>query len=146
MISLMLVGLTRAFTHVLVPWGTLLRRSNALWSSHAHSQWFARALVPDGFARDAWMGRDGRPCLHTQSCWPVSARRTLSLDFLRPPSPPSSQAYNFESVLEEITWAYPNTRIRPSFTLVWTGPNSQINGLGVAVFSSCYCYSLLPKL
>ena len=87
-----------------------------------------------------------------RTCGPLTsvarsvARRTLSLDFLRPPSPPSSQAYNFESVLEEITRAYPNTRIRPSFTLVWTGPNSQINGLGVAVFSSCYCYSLLPKL
>ena len=42
--------------------------------------------------------------------------------------------FYFESMLEEIAQAYPNTRIRPSFTLVWTGPNSQIDGLGVTVF------------
>jgi hypothetical protein len=46
-----------------MPWGTIPRQSNALWGPHARSQQFARALVPDGFARNAWMGLDGCPCL-----------------------------------------------------------------------------------
>jgi hypothetical protein len=53
---------------------------------------------------------------------------------------------DIHKLLEEIARAYPDTQIRPSFTLVWTGPNGQINGLGVTVFSIYYCYSLLSKL
>jgi hypothetical protein len=37
-------------------------------------------------------------------------------------------------VLEEIARAYPNMQIRPSFTLVWTGPKGRIDGLGVTGF------------
>ena len=41
----------------------------------------------------------------------------------------------FESVLEEIARAYPDTRIRPSLTLVLTGPSGRIGGfLGVTAF------------
>jgi hypothetical protein len=50
-----------------VPWGAIPCQYNALWGPHARSQWFARALVPDGFMRNAWMGLGGRPCLHTRS-------------------------------------------------------------------------------
>ncbi len=59
-------------------------------------------------------------------------RRALSLDFL---ALASSYVYYFESVLEEIARAYPDTRIRPSFTLVLTGPSGRIGGfLGVTAF------------
>ncbi len=68
------------------------------------------------------------------------------LIFLCRPSLASSHAYNFESVLEEIARAYPDTQIRQSFMLVWTGPNGRIDGLGVTVFSSYYCYLSLSKL
>ncbi len=37
-------------------------------------------------------------------------------------------------VLEEIARACSDTRIRPSLTLVLTGPNGQINGLEVTAF------------
>jgi hypothetical protein len=60
------------------PWGAIPRQSDALGSDspsirhlgeqfHARSQRFARALVSDGFARNAWMGLGGRPCLRARS-------------------------------------------------------------------------------
>ncbi len=41
---------------------------------------------------------------------------------------------NNQCVLEEIARACTNTRIRPSLTLVLTGPRGRIGGLGVTAF------------
>ncbi len=62
----------------LVPWGAIPRQSDALGSDfmpirrlveqfHARSERFALALVPDGFARNAWMGLGGCPRLRSRS-------------------------------------------------------------------------------
>ncbi len=76
--------------------------------------------------------------------WPSSPSRAVlmarlpdghsRLIFLRPPSPASSYAYYFESMLEEIARACSDTRIRPSLTLVLTGPSGQIGDLGITAF------------
>jgi hypothetical protein len=50
-----------------VPLGAIPHQSDALWGPHARSQWFAHALVPDGFARNTWMGLGGRPRLCARS-------------------------------------------------------------------------------
>jgi hypothetical protein len=117
-----------------VPWGTIPRRSNALWGPHARSQRFACALVPDGFVRNTWMGLDGCPCLHAQSRWPVFPDGLSCLIFLRPPSPASLHAFYLESVFEEIARACSDMQIRPLLTLVLTGPNGRIDGMGVTAF------------
>ena len=73
------------------------------------------------------MGRDGHPSLHTHLVGPSTPDGLSCLIFcarlLR-----RARTHNFESKLEEIAWAYPNTRILPSFTLVWTGSNGRIDG------------------
>ncbi len=61
-------------------------------------------------------------------------RRALSLDFLAPAFPGELVRDNFESVLEEIARTCSDTRIRPLLTLVLTGPNVRIGGLGVTAF------------
>ncbi len=59
----------------------------ALGSDSTPIRQLARALVPDGFARNAWMGLGGRPRLSLTVLMARLPRRTLSLDFLAPAFP-----------------------------------------------------------
>jgi hypothetical protein len=79
--------------------------ADALWGSHGRSEWFARALAPDGFARNARMALGGCPRLDARSWWPVFPEGLSSLDFFAPAFLGELARLIFVSVLEEFTSA-----------------------------------------
>ncbi len=82
-----------------------------------------RSLVPDGYTRPSCAVLMARLPRWTVSCCACLPRHACM-------------------IILRACWRK-SLGLRPSFTLVWTGPNGRIDGLRVTVVSSCYFYSSL---